>query len=125
MSEHDCERTQAEFSALLDNELSDDERRAVLADVKACVACAAALEELRAAVASLSQLKQAAPPTFLEDVQNQIRQRSHGRFFGKRFLLFGRIPFPFEWVSLVMILAMLGYYIITMQSNPTEVTPLP
>ena len=123
MSDHDCERTQAEFSALLDNELSDDQRRLVLAQVKTCGACATALDELRAAVASLSQLKQAAPPTFLADVQNQIRQRSRGRFFGKRFLLFGRIPF--EWVSLVMILAMLGYYIITMQSSPTEVTPLP
>jgi anti-sigma factor RsiW len=123
MSEHDCERTQAEFSALLDNELSDDQRQAVLAEVKSCAACSSALEELRSAVASLSQLKHAAPPTFLRDVQNQIRQRSQGRFFGKRFLLFGRIPF--EWVSLVMILAMLAFYIITMQSNPTEVTPLP
>lgn len=123
MSDHNCESTQAEFSALLDNELSDEQRRAVMADVKACAACAAALDELRAAVASLSQLKHAAPPTFLQDVQQQIRQRSRGRFFGKRFLLFGRIPF--EWVSLVMILAMLAYYIVTMQSSPTEVTPLP
>lgn len=123
MSDHNCERTQAEFSALLDNELDDEQRRALLAEVKTCAACAAALDELRAAVASLSQLKHAAPPTFLEDVQQQIRQRSRGRFFGKRFMLFGRIPF--EWVSLVMILAMLAYYIITMQSSPTEVTPLP
>lgn len=123
MSDHNCERTQAEFSALLDNELSDDQRRVVLADVKSCAACASALEDLRSAVASLSQLKHAAPPTFLQDVQNQIRQRSRGRFFGKRFMLFGRIPF--EWVSLVMILAMLAYYIVTMQSSPTEVTPLP
>jgi len=123
MSAHNCETTQAEFSALLDNELSDDQRRVVMADVGGCRACAAALEEFREAVQSLSQLKQAAPPTFLKDVQQQIRVRSKGRFFGKRFLLFGRIPF--EWVSLVMIVAMLAYYIVTMQSSPTQVTPMP
>jgi anti-sigma factor RsiW len=123
MSPHNCENTQAEFSALLDNELSDDQRRVVMAAVRECTTCAAALEEFREAVRSLSQLKQAAPPTFLKDVQQQIRVRSKGRFFGKRFLLFGRIPF--EWVSLVMIMAMLAYYIVTMQSSPTQVTPLP
>lgn len=123
MNLHDCERTQVEFSALLDNELSDDQRRVVLAEVKTCAACATALEELREAVSSLAKLKQSAPPTFLSDVQQQIRVRSRGRFFGKRFLLFGRIPF--EWVSLVMIMAMLAYYIVTMQSSPTQVTPVP
>ena len=123
MRAHDCDRTQAEFSALLDNELSDDDRRVVMADLAACPLCAAALEELRVAVASLGKLKQGAPPTFLSDVQNQIRVRSKGRFFSKRWLLFGRIPF--EWVSLVMILAMLAYYIVMMQSSPTGVTPVP
>ena len=123
MKAHNCDRTQAEFSALLDNELSDGERRVVMADVAACPLCAAALEELRTAVASLGKLKQGAPATFLSDVQNQIRVRSKGRFFGKRWLLFGRIPF--EWVSLVMILAMLAYYIVMMQSSPTGVTPVP
>jgi len=120
---HDCQRTQEQLSALLDNELSDDDRRRVLTEVQSCEACTKALEELRATLTNLSRLRQAAPPRFLEDIQKQINQRSKGRFFGKRFMLFGRIPF--EWVSLVMILAMLAYYIVTMQSSPTDVTPTP
>lgn len=120
---HDCERTQERLSALLDNELSDDDRRAVLAEVQSCEACGKALEELRTTLANLSRLRQAAPPRFLEGIQAQINQRSKGRFFGKRLMLFGRIPF--EWVSLVMILAMLAYYILTMQGSPTDVTPAP
>ena len=47
--------------------------------------------------------------------------RSRGRFFDGRWLLFGRIPF--EWVSLVMILAMLVFYILVLRDAPTSVTP--
>jgi hypothetical protein len=57
----------------------------------------------------------------LESVQAQINRRSRGRFFGKRFLLFGRIPF--EWLSLAMIVAMLVYYIVVLQTSPTGVVP--
>ena len=46
-----------------------------------------------------------------------------GRFFGRRRLLFGRIPF--EWVSLAMIVAMLVYYIVTQHASPTQVAPGP
>ena len=123
MTPHNCERTQEQLSALLDNELSDDQRRALLADLQKCEACSKALEDLRETVGNLGKLRKSAPPTFLADIQNQIRHRSKGRFFGKRFMLFGRIPF--EWVSLMMIMAMLAYYIITLQSSPTDVTPTP
>ena len=71
----------------------------------------------------LGALKRPAPPAFLENVQQQINSRSKGRFFRKRPKLFGRIPF--EWLSLVMIMAMLAYYLITLQSSPTSVTPAP
>lgn len=123
MTDHDCDKTQERLSPLLDNELSDEERRTVLSEVQSCAHCAAALEELRRTLAELSRLRQPAPPSFLSDIQQQIHTRSRGRFFGKRFMLFGRIPF--EWVSLVMILAMLAYYIITSQSSPTDVSPAP
>ena len=123
MTTHNCEHVQEQLSALLDNELSDDQRRALLTELNSCAACTKALEELRATVSILGGLRKSAPPTFLTDIQNQIHQRSKGRFFGKRFMLFGRIPF--EWVSLLMIVAMLAYYIITLQSSPTEVTPTP
>ena len=75
------------------------------------------------ALGRLHGLRAAAPPSFLSDIKSQIHRRSRGRFFAKRWLLFGRVPF--EWVSFLMILAMLLYYIVEMQSAPTGVTPAP
>ncbi len=66
-------------------------------------------------------MRERAPNSFLADIQKQIHTRSKGRFFGGRRLLFGRIPF--EWVSLAMIVAMLVYYIITQHASPTQVAP--
>ena len=68
-------------------------------------------------------MRERAPNSFLADIQKQIHTRSKGRFFGGRRLLFGRIPF--EWVSLAMIVAMLVYYIITQHASPTQVAPGP
>jgi anti-sigma factor RsiW len=111
------------FSAYLDGDLSSSERAAVEAHVAGCAACRTQLEQLRATLGRLGDLRAKAPGTFLADIQNQIRTRSHGRFFGRRHLLFGRIPF--EWVSLAMIMAMLIYYIITTHGTPTQVAPRP
>ena len=69
------------------------------------------------------QFKKAAPSSFLPSIQKQIYDRSRGRFFGRRWKLFGRIPF--EWVSLAMIIAMLIYYIALMHGAPSGVHPLP
>jgi anti-sigma factor RsiW len=109
------------FSAYLDGELDPGERAALEAHLSGCVPCSTQLEQLRATLGRLGGLRAKAPGTFLADIQNQIRTRSRGRFFGRRHLLFGRIPF--EWVSLAMIMAMLVYYIITTHSAPTHVAP--
>jgi len=69
------------------------------------------------------QLKQPAPPRFLPDIQRQIYQRSRGRFFSRRWKLFGRIPF--EWVSLATIIAMLIYYLAMLHGTPGGVKPAP
>jgi len=83
----------------------------------------AELEGFRRAVGLLGRLKQPAPPGFLPGIQQQINRRSRGRFFGQRWKLFGRIPF--EWVSLAMIIAMLIYYIALTHGSPTGVRPVP
>jgi anti-sigma factor RsiW len=111
------------FSAYLDGELIASERVALEQHVAACAACRTQLEQLRETLGRLGGLRAKAPGTFLADIQNQIRTRSRGRFFSRRHLLFGRIPF--EWVSLAMIMAMLIYYIITMYAAPTQVAPGP
>ena len=116
-------RAQAAFSSYLDGELPDEDRRFVDGHLSVCIQCRTELNRLRSTVQSLGGLRARAPGSFLLDIQNQIHQRSRGRFFGGRRLLFGRIPF--EWVSLAMIVAMLVYYIVSQQSAPTQVAPGP
>lgn len=111
------------LSAYLEGDLPAPDRATVDQHLTACGPCRSDLERLRATLGGLSRLKRKAPATFLPDIQQQIYTRSRGRFFGKRWLLFGRIPF--EWVSLVMIIAMLVYYIATLQGSPTGVSPAP
>jgi len=109
------------FSAYVDGELGPAERAHVDEHLATCMQCRVSLERFRRTVGRLGALKRHAPESFLENVQAQINRRSRGRFFGKRFLLFGRIPF--EWVSLAMIVAMLVYYIVVLQTSPTGVVP--
>jgi anti-sigma factor RsiW len=114
-------RTTEAFSAYLDGDLAPGERSRVDEHLATCIQCRVSLERFRSTVGRLGQLKRTAPGNLLENVQAQINRRSRGRFFGKRFLLFGRIPF--EWLSLATIVAMLLYYIVFLQSSPTGVVP--
>jgi anti-sigma factor RsiW len=116
-------RTRDAFSAYLDGELAADERAAVEAHLAACAACRTELERFRATLGQLGGLRARAPGSLLPDVQRQIYTRSRGRFFARRWLVFGRIPF--EWISLVTIVAMLVYYIVSLQGAPTGVSPGP
>jgi anti-sigma factor RsiW len=109
------------FSAYLEGDLGPAERAHVDEHLAACMQCRVSLERFRRTVGRLGALKRTAPVSFLENVQDQINLRSRGRFFGKRGLLFGRIPW--EWVSLAMIVAMLVYYIVVLQTSPTGVVP--
>jgi len=113
------------FSSYLDNELVGVERAELEQHLAVCIQCRTELEELRRAVGGLGRMKARdhAPPTFLPEIQRQIYLRSRGRFFGKRWKLFGRIPF--EWVSLAMIIAMLVYYIVHLHGAPTGVKAVP
>ncbi len=114
-------RTTEAFSAYLEGELPPAERERVDEHLATCIQCRVSLERFRRTVGRLGSLKRSAPGNFLENVQAQINRRSRGRFFGKRLLLFGRIPF--EWLSLATIVAMLVYYIVFLQSSPTGVVP--
>jgi anti-sigma factor RsiW len=109
------------FSDYVDGELTGPAKSELEGHLAVCIQCRTELEEFRRAVGGLGRLKHAAPDTFLPQIQKQIFVRSRGRFFGKRWKLFGRIPF--EWVSLAMIIAMLVYYIIQLRSSPTGVKP--
>ena len=109
------------FSAYVEGDLGPAERAHVDEHLATCMQCRVSLEHFRRTVGGLGALKRNAPVSFLENVQEQINRRSRGRFFSKRALLFGRIPW--EWVSLAMIVAMLVYYIVVLQTSPTGVVP--
>ena len=115
------QRANESFSAYVEGELPPAERARIDEHLATCIQCRVSLERFRRTVGGLSALKRTAPGDFLAGVQAQINRRSRGRFFGKRHLLFGRIPF--EWLSLAMIVAMLVYYIVVLQMAPTGVVP--
>jgi len=117
-------RTVDAFSAYLEGELPPEEKASLEHHLATCIQCRTSLERFRRTLGGLGRLKRtAAPYSFLADIQQQINRRSRGRFFCRRWLLFGRIPF--EWLSLAMIVAMLVYYIVVLQSSPTGVKPIP
>jgi anti-sigma factor RsiW len=116
-------RVTDKMSAYLDGDLPAEEKSALEQHLAGCIQCRTNLERFRATIGNLARLKKKAPQSFLPDIQQQIHDRSRGRFFGRRWMLFGRVPF--EWVSLAMIIAMLVYYIATLAGSPTSVTPAP
>jgi anti-sigma factor RsiW len=111
------------FSDYVDGGLAERERGDLERHLAACIQCRTELEAFRRAVGTLGKLKQSAPPGFLPGIQQQIYRRSRGRFFRQRWKLFGRIPF--EWVSLAMIIAMLIYYLTLVHGAPTGVRGVP
>ena|SRR5436190_1621453 len=119
----DHAQAQDSFSDFVDGTLPARERTALEQHLAACIQCRTELEAFRRAVGSLGKLKQPAPDGFLPKIHQQIYKRSRGRFFGKRWKLFGRIPF--EWISLATIIAMLIYYIAMMHGTPGGVKPGP
>jgi anti-sigma factor RsiW len=122
-TENPHRHAQQAFSPYLEGELDPEQKRLVEEHLASCIQCRTQLERFRATLGQLGQLRERAPGTFLHDIQRQIHSRSRGRFFGRRWLLFGRIPF--EWVSLAMMAAMLIYYIVTVHGAPTSVSPAP
>jgi anti-sigma factor RsiW len=112
-----------QFSSYIEGDLPEPSRRALEQHLAACEPCTRQLAALRGTLGRLGALREKAPHRFLAGIEAQIRQRSRGRFFARRRLLFGRLPY--EWASLLMILAMLVYYVVTQHAAPTDVTPAP
>lgn len=109
------------LSELLDRELDAETRRAVQLHLAGCSACRAELQALRRTVAELGGLRGRAPSRFLPALQERLRQRSRGRFFATQSSWLQRLPLA--WLSLLMLLAMLAYYLLLLQ-EPARLEPL-
>lgn len=84
---------EARFSDYYERTLAEAEARAVEAHLADCAPCRGAYEEFQEAVSALAGLhKMSAPQHFEHEVEETIRRRSAGRFFGRK--AFGdRVPF--------------------------------
>ena len=119
----DHEEAQINFSDYLEGELSAQEQARLKEHLEGCPECQAELEDLRLTLSSLSGMRRVPPPPdFLGRVQQRIRRRSRGRFFTPERLL-NRLPF--EWISFIIIMIMLGVYMYSIQGQMKDVRPAP
>jgi len=116
----DHQQATERFSAYLDGELPDGERKALSEHLQGCDSCRQDLERLRSTLRSLSGLHSLPPPPeFAHKVERRIHRRSRGRFFGVEPLL-SRVPF--EWISFIIIIFLLAMYFILVVDRP-QVSP--
>ena len=111
------------FSAYLDGELKATDKAALEGHLSVCIQCRTELASLQKTLGQLGHLRREAPRDLLDNVQHQIYVRSRGRFFNRKWRLFGKIPF--EWISLGTIIAMLIYYVLLKHASPAGVKALP
>jgi anti-sigma factor RsiW len=90
--EHPHPEIEAELSDLIEKTLPAERQREIEAHLAGCEACRRAHDELRDTMTALSGLhRMGAPQHFEREVEETIRRRSRGRFFGRK--TFGdRVP---------------------------------
>jgi anti-sigma factor RsiW len=102
---------EAQFSDYHEGTLDEAQRQEIEAHLAACEPCRAAYAELEGMVSALSGLhRMSAPQRFDREVQETIRRRSAGRFFGRK--AFGdRVPFELLAI-LVLALGLAIFFLI-------------
>jgi anti-sigma factor RsiW len=107
----DHDRAREAFTRLHEGELSDEEREQLERHLDECEECSTEWDSYRRTVDEVSGLLQTAlPPDFARSVEQKIKKRSRGRFFGEQ------RPFSmqFAMVSFILILLfILAYLVLT------------
>jgi anti-sigma factor RsiW len=108
---HPHPEIEADLSELIENTLPAERQREVEDHLAACEPCRVAHEELRDAMSALSGLhKMGAPQHFERVVEETIRRRSRGRFFGRK--TFGdRVPLELI-AAIVMVLGLAMFFLL-------------
>lgn len=102
---------EAQLSDYYEGSLDAERMRDIEAHLAGCAPCRSAYEQLETMVGALSGLhKMSAPQHFESGVQETIRRRSAGRFFGRK--AFGdRIPFELLAI-LVLVTGLIIFFLI-------------
>jgi anti-sigma factor RsiW len=121
----DHDRAKELFTRLHEEDLADQERAALERHLDECEGCRAEWESYRLTIDEVSGLLEALPPEdFTHSVQQKIRKRSRGRFFGEQ------RPFSiwFAVVSFILILLFILAYLVLTASTEifiVEKSPAP
>jgi anti-sigma factor RsiW len=113
--EHPHPEIEAELSELIEKTLPAARQREIEEHLAGCEPCRMAHEELRDAMTALSGLhRMGAPQHFEREVEETIRRRSRGRFFGRK--TFGdRVPL--ELIAVIVLAAGLGIFYLIWSSQ--------
>lgn len=111
MQADDNEDPKPLFSAAVDGEMTDREAADFEQRLEEDPELRADYEEFESFVDDLQNLpRKSAPDGFADDVRDQIRRRSHGRFFAPDNLTYARRP-PQELAAVAMLVIMASAYL--------------
>jgi anti-sigma factor RsiW len=104
------EQAQERFDPYREGELEDADRRAMDEHLAGCEACRTDYTRFLETMALLGRMGPTrAPQDFVQAVQDQVRRRSRGRFFGRRVDWSSRLPY--EVLSVVMLIAIIAIFL--------------
>lgn len=113
--EHPHPEIEAELSDLIEKTLPAQRQREIEEHLAGCEPCRKAHDELRDTMTALSGLhRMGAPQHFEREVEETIRRRSRGRFFGRK--TFGdRVPL--ELIAVIVLVVGLGISLLLWSSQ--------
>ena len=101
------------FSAYVDGELSDEDKKGLEAELEADPLLKEdfeAFKETLSVVSSFAHADVEAPESFVDGVESRIRIRSRGRFFNDDFFYRSRVPYEVFAILMLGIMAALLYF---------------
>ena len=114
MSGLDHDAAEALFSAYADGELRGADKAALEAHLASCARCSAELKSFEETLRAVHEAPPvSSPDEFVDSLKARIRERSRGRFFGKK------RTYGMEIASLVMLVIAVAVFVVLRMVDPT------